>query len=131
MDAPKPALVSKDSDSEKKEDIKNDLKQEYKKILIKHLDGREYIEEKIKTWVDNILIEAKEFYCNKYSGYDLFLFCMICEKNVSYRQNTDFLAVKSDGENFAELSTDNLYASLRFFFYKDYNLIYSLDNIET
>ena len=127
MEAPKA------SDSANKEDIENDLKQEYKKILLKHLDGREYKEEKIKSWIDNILVEAKEYFEKKYPVYNLFLYCNACEKKkVSFRQNGDCIGLhKSYAENCWVINIEGLYATLRFFFYKDCNLTYSLDNIES
>jgi hypothetical protein len=42
--------------------ITNDLKKEYKNILEKHLDGRIITENKINSWMNNILIEAKNYF---------------------------------------------------------------------
>ena len=46
--------------------INEDLKKEYKIILEKHLKGRVLKEDKINSWMDNILIEAKEYFIKKY-----------------------------------------------------------------
>ena len=43
-----------------KDQMNSDLKEYYKKILIKHLDDRVIKEDKIKSWMNNILIEAQE-----------------------------------------------------------------------
>ena len=60
--------------------ITNDLKKEYKNILEKHLDGRIIREDKINTWMNNILIEAKTYFTSKYPDYDLFLYITISQK---------------------------------------------------
>ena len=60
--------------------ITNDLKKEYKNILEKHLDGRIIKEDKINTWMNNILIEAKSYFTSKYPDYDLFLYIIVCQK---------------------------------------------------
>ena len=67
METPKPA--EKSPEESMKDKISNDLKKEFKEIIEKHWDGREYIDEKIKTWVNNILIEAKEYFIKKYPDY--------------------------------------------------------------
>ena len=130
MEAAKPANTP--SETSIKDEMTNDLKKEFKKIVDNHLDERTYKDDKIKIWVNNIITEAKEYFINKYPSYDLFLFCLVSEKGVYYRQNSTYAAViKSDEDNFADLEKDYLYVTLRFFFFKHYNLTYSLDDIES
>ena len=118
MEAAKPANTP--SETSMKDEITNDLKKEFKKIIDNHLDGRTYKDDKIKIWVNNIITEAKEYFIKKYPSYDLFLFCLVSEKGVYYRQNSTYAAViKSNDDNFADLETDYLYVTLRFFFLSD------------
>ena len=49
-----------------KEKIETDIKNYYKQILKKHLEDRIIKEEKIKSWMNNILIDSKEYFINKY-----------------------------------------------------------------
>ena len=73
--------------------IGNDLKNEYKAILEKHLSERVIKEDKINSWMDNILSDAKEYFIKKYSDYDLFLFCFACPRNVYLYSNSYSLSV--------------------------------------
>ena len=67
--------------------ITNDLKKEYKNILEKHLDGRIITENKINSWMNNILIEAKSYFTSKYPDYDLFLYITVCQKKFIFGPN--------------------------------------------
>ena len=62
----------------------NDLKKAYKEILEKYMDDRDFNENKILNWVNNILIDAKDYFIKKYPNYDLFLYCYACPKNVFF-----------------------------------------------
>ena len=129
MEAPKPAEASSE---EMKTEILQNLQKEFKKIVENHLDGRVYNEDKIKKWVNNILSECKEYFSIKYPSYDLFLFCIVNEKGVYYRQNVLYASIiTSDGGDFVDLETEFLYVTLRFFYFKHYELDYSLDDIES
>ena len=111
--------------------ILDDLKNYYKDILIKHLDERKFKEEKIYSWMDNILIDAKDYFITKYPDYDIFLYVYICPKNVYFRSNfTSISLATTDSPSSVNLSTDDLYSILYFFFFKHYNLNYSLDESE-
>ena len=68
--------------------ISNDLKNEYKTILEKHLSGRVIKEDKLNSWIDNIFSDAKEYFIKKYPDYDLFLFCFVCPRNVYFYSDT-------------------------------------------
>jgi len=59
--------------------INKDLQNEYKKILEKHLSGRTIKEDKINSWMDNILSDAKEYFIKNYPNYDLFLFFLLAQ----------------------------------------------------
>ena len=50
------------SELPKNKQMTNDLKEEYKNILEKHLDGRTIKEDKITSWMNNILEDAKEYF---------------------------------------------------------------------
>ena len=66
----------------------NDLKEEYKNILEKHLDGRTIKEDKITSWMNNILEDAKEYFVKKYQDYDLFLYVYVCPRTVYFYSYT-------------------------------------------
>ena len=107
MEAPKPAEASSE---EMKTEILQNLQKGFKKIVENHLDGRVYNEDKIKKWVNNILSECKEYFSIKYPSYDLFLFCIVNEKGVYYRQNVLYASIiTSDGGDFVDLETEFLY----------------------
>ena len=111
--------------------MKSDLLEYYKKILIKHLDDRVIKEDKIKSWMNNILIEAQEYFINKYPNYDLFLNIYVCPLNVYFRANCSSISIiKTDLAYSVSFKTDQLYSIMWFFFYKNYNLTYSLDDYE-
>ena len=125
MSAPSPANLSE------KEEIFNDLNKTFKEILIKHLDERAIKEDKIHSWMNNILTEAKDYFINKYPDYDLFLYNYICPRSVYFTtDNNGISIIESDGITNVSIQTDNLYSILYFFFYKSVNLDYSLDNCE-
>ena len=130
MDTSKPPATD-DPEKILRDKILEDLKKEYKKILINNLDEREYKDDKIKTWVNNILIEAKNYFIKKYDGYDIFLFCLVSEKGVNFRQITNSVGINnSDSAYFVDFETNTLYVVLNFFFFKHYTLDYSLEEIE-
>ena len=111
--------------------INEDLKKEYKIILEKHLKGRVLKEDKINSWMDNILIEAKEYFIKKYPDYDLFLFVYTCPKNICfYGYNYSISVIDIDWCDSVNLSTDDLFSNLYFFFYKKHNLDYQIENYE-
>ena len=127
MEAAKPISTTK-SIADK---IDDDLQKAYKDLLIKHLDDRTFKEEKIKGWMNNILIEAKEYFIKTYPDYDLFLLIFIYPKNVYFKSNCSSISLLNiDSSSSVNFSTDNLYAVLYYFYFKRYNLEYSLDEYE-
>ena len=112
--------------------ITKDLQMKYKEILAKHLDERKIKEEKVYSWMDNVLIDAKEYFIKKYPEYDIFLYVYICHKDVYFYANSYSISLTNiDWVSSATLSTDDLYSTIYFFFFKHYNLNYSLDNYES
>ena len=110
--------------------IESDLKEYYKKILIKHLDDRVIKEDKIKSWMNNILIEAQEYFIKKYPNYDLFLNIYVCPLNISfYADSTSISIKKTDFDFYIYLKTDYLF-NILYFFYKYYNLTYDQDEYD-
>ena len=127
MSAPSPAI----SEASEKEKMYNDLDKAYKEILIKHLDGRVLKKDKIHSWMNNILVEAKEYFIKKYPDYDLFLYINICPINVYFcAKYTSISIVKSDWISNVEFKTDYLYSVLYYMFYKHVSLNYSLEEYE-
>ena len=89
--------------------ITNDLKKEYKNILEKHLDGRIIKEDKINTWMNNILIEAKSYFTSKYPDYDLFLNIAVCPKNIYFWSKSYSISLPNiDWCDNAEFTTNDL-----------------------
>jgi len=114
-----------------KQQITNDLKNEYKNILEKHLDGRIITENKINSWMNNILIDAKNYFTLKYPDYDLFLYVFVCPRNVYFYSNSNSISVpNTDLDDITRFITNDLYSSLRFFFYKRLELTYELEESE-
>ena len=114
-----------------KEEIEIDIKNYYKQILKKHLEDRIIKEEKIKSWMNNILIDSKEYFINKYPNYDLFLYIYVCPRNVYFRGKCSSISIlKKDSCNSIDLQTEYLYCALYFFFYTKADLTYSLDEYE-
>ena len=70
-----------------KDQIGKDLNEKYKEILKKHLDDRRFNIDKIYAWINNILEDAKEYFIKKYIDYNLFLYCYICPKSLTFRSN--------------------------------------------
>ena len=134
MDAPTPidfSYSNKNNQLSEKEIIKSDLSEKYKEILKIHLEGRTFKEEKVKSWLNNILIDAKDYFVKKYPNYDLFLFAHIISQNLFYLSNSDgILSNASDAHNFVYYSNEFFYCILRFVFYKHYDLNYSIENYE-
>jgi len=129
MEAAKPAG---NTNKNLKEKILDDLGVNFKNILSKHLDDRAYNENKIKTWIDNILFDSRDYFINKYSDYDIFLFCFISQKNVYFNVNIrQIFLEKTDGSNWVNFKSDNIYCVLFFFFYKHYTLDYNLQGSES
>ena len=115
----------------KNNQIANDLKEEYKKILEKHLDGRTLKEDKINSWMNNILSDAKEYFLKKYPDYNLFLHIYVCPKDVYfYSYANSILITSTDWNDSVVFSTDYLYSCLYFFFYKECNLNYEIEDYE-
>lgn len=111
--------------------ITNDLLKAYKDILVKHLDERILKEDKILSWMNNILIDAKEYFIKKYPNYDLFLYIYVCPLNVYFYSNSYSISIKDiDWCSNIVFKTDNLYSCLYFFFYKHYELNYKLEEYE-
>ena len=124
-------LPEKSETSSIKSKINEDLLKAYKDILIKHLDERTLKEDKVNSWMDNILEEAKEYFIKKYPNYDLFLYIYICPNNVFFRSyNSSISLIDSDWSYSVDLKTDYLYSILYFFYYKHFNLNYTLENCE-
>ena len=111
--------------------INNDLEGEYKKLLEKHLFGRIIKDDKINSWMDNILADAKEYFIKKYPNYDLFLFVFICPRNLYFRSHNYSISVKDkDWSNIVSLQTDDLYGCIYFFYYQKYNFDYQIESYE-
>ena len=114
-----------------KNQIVSDVRSKYEEILKLHLEGRIFKEDLIKSWLDNILNDAKDYFINKYPDYDIFLFTQLIPKSITYRSNSSKIAVdKTDEESFAEYSADTFYCILRFFFFKHFDLNYNIEQSE-
>ena len=124
MEAPKPINL--------RDEINKDLSQAFNEILIKHLDDRNFNEEKIKIWTNNILNEAKEYFRLKYSDYDLFLLNFIYPTNIFYSSNATSICIEETDLYFVvTFQSAYLYCCLYYFFYKKYTLTYNIDDYES
>jgi hypothetical protein len=115
-----------------KEKIGNDLSEKYKEILIKYLDDRKFNEEKIYSWINNILEDAKEYFTKKYIDYNLFLYCYICPKSLTFRSNyTTISNKKTDSPGSVNFSSESMYCVFYYFYYLNKTLNYSIDDFES
>ena len=129
MEAPKPAL---DSIPTQKNVMHDYLEENFKKILNKYLDDRTYNENKIKNWIKDILLDAKEFSKKAYPDYDIFIYCFIAQRNVDCNSvSNQILIIETDGGYLTDFKNDSIYCELRYFYFKHYQLDYSLDTFES
>ena len=127
---PKESSYSINNLSEK-EIIKSDLIGKYKEILQIHLEDRTFKEEKVKSWLNNILLDAKDYFVKKYKNYDIFLFAQIAPRNLYYRSNADAILIDdSDAHNFVDYYNEFFYCILRYIFYRHYDFDYSIEKYE-
>ena len=111
--------------------IDEDLKKEFKTILQKHLEGRTIKEDKINSWMDNVLQDAQEYFIKKYPDYDLFLFCFTSPRSVKfYGYKNSISLINIDWCDFASFQTNDIYSCLYYFFYKKQNLNYQIEDYE-
>ena len=111
--------------------ITNDLQTAFKVILEKYLDGRTVKEDKIDSWMDGVLTDAKEYFIKKYPQYDLFLDVYVYPRNVYFYAKSISISLPNiDWCDSVEFMTDNLYSLLYFFFYKPVELNYELQRYE-
>ena len=111
--------------------ITNDLKVAFKAILEKYLEGRTIKEDKIKSWMNDILTDAKEYFIKKYPQYDLFLDVYVYPRNVYfYSKLTSISMPNIDWSDLVEFTDDNSYSVLYFFFYEHVELNYKLEGYE-
>ena len=127
MSAPPPI-----SELPKNKQITNDLIKEYKNILEKYLDGRAIKEDKINIWMNNIIADAKEYFIKKYPDYNLFLHIYICPKDFYFSSYQSSISIPNkDWTDSVTFSTNDLYSCLYFFFYKECNLNYEIEDYES
>ena len=113
MEAPDPI----GSGQTKKEEMINDLKNSFKNILEKYLDDREIKDEKMNNWMNNILIDAKEYFIKKYPNFNIFIQVYVKPRNIFFNSNTNVLYSKnSDDYDYTSIKTDYLYSIIYFFF---------------
>ena len=129
MEAPSPVNAE---DKSTKDIIREDLKKAYKDILSKYLDEREYKENKIKSWIDNILSEAKDYFIKKYPNYDIFLHVFVATRNTYFRSNYNVIySEKTDDDSSTSFLTDQLYSCIYFFFFQKKDLTFTLEDCES
>jgi len=87
-----------------------------KEILKIDLDWRSYKEP--KKWLIYLnLDEFEQYFYQKYSSYNLFLFCLVCSKStLYYSDERAFLNADKDGQDSDVLNADDLHSVLYFFF---------------
>ncbi len=114
-----------------KQQIMSDLKIAFQEIINKHLDDRNYEENKVKNWISYILEDAKKYFIKKYPEYDIFLFSLIIPYNIYYRSNsTCIVEVEVDDHGFVDFNNNSIYSILRFCFFKHYNFTYHIEQFE-
>ena len=116
MAAPPPSQFKTSEIALDKEQIKLDLINKYREILKIHLEGRTFKVDKIKSWLNNILIDAKEYFIQKYQNYDLFLFTQMRPQTLVYRSNSSGILYNiTDSYYFVDYENADFYCVLSFF----------------
>ena len=111
--------------------MEKDLEQPFKDILSKHLAGREINEDNIYSWMDNILIDSKEYFRQKYPDYDIFIYIFVCPKNINFCSNGGPISnLNTDWNSSVAFITDILFSKLCYFYYKHVDLNYELEKYE-
>ena len=127
MSAPLPS----NSDKIIKDKMEDDLKKVYKELLKKYLEDKLLEKDSVNSSIDNILIEAKEYFIKKYPDYDLFLYIFIYPRKTDFRVNSRCISlVNSDSSKYIDFQNKHLHSVFFFFFYKHTNLNYNLDEFE-
>lgn len=111
-----------------KEIMTEDLEKKGEEILNKHLDGRTFIESKVDGWIKMIIDDFEKYFKEKYPSYYYFLFCNVSSKKTYFDANQQGLYRKNERLSRAGFSTNDIYSTLRFFYFKDFksNVDYSL-----
>ena len=116
MEAPVPDINNKIN-------IINDLKEQYSKILTKYLVDRVYNENSVKKWTNDILLEAKEYFIEKYSDYNLYLYCLISEAKTPFSQDYSCIFNGSnDIMSWVDFKNDSITCVLSIMIFKINNL---------
>ena len=104
--------------------MEEDLVKKGKELLSKHLDGRNYIEDKVEEWIKNILDEYEKYFKEKYPSYNLFMFCSVCSKSTYFNRNKASICVSSKEESVSSIfKTDDIFSCLDLFFFKAFKSI--------
>ena len=102
--------------------IKEDLKKKGQELLYKHLDGRNYKEDKVDLWIKIILDEYEKYLKEKYSSYYFFIFCFVCSINTLFCEESRSISVLSKETSYSSpFKTDDIFSSLDFFFFKTFD----------
>jgi hypothetical protein len=68
-----------------------------------------------------ILDEFEQYFYQKYSSYNLFLFCIVCSKSTLYYSDEKvILNADKDGQDSAVFNTYDLHSVLYFFFFNNF-----------
>ena len=98
--------------------IVKDFEQIFKDILSKHLAGREINEDYIYSWLDNILIDSKEYFRKKYPDCDIFIEIFIGPMNMNfYSSHNSNSNHNRDLNSYVVFTTDTIYSRINYFCY--------------
>ena len=103
--------------------ISEDLKIKGKELLIKHLDGRIYKEDKVNEWIENILNDCENYFKEKYSSYHLFMLCEVCSINTYFNGSSKGLLASQENYVFPVFKTDELFSRFHLFFFTNFTSI--------
>ena len=88
----------KDKDKEKME---NEITKFGKKIFEKYLSGREFNEEKVFLWQENIIDDILD-YCNKnYNNYNFFIISFLSPSSSSYNSSASGIFIDKTDSYFS------------------------------
>ena len=108
-----PVLTEKDK-------MKEEIKNQCKKLLDKYFEGREYDREKVKSWKGYVLEELLDFFKKYYEGYGFCASTFIIKKGDLRITSTSILRSGTDSEVNYSIQNNSMFVELRIHFYKLY-----------
>ena len=113
LSAPIPPISNATEDKKLRE---NDMRKICKQILEKHLDGRKYVEDKVKKWGELIISDIEKELKSKYKEFTFGIAFYILDKKNAYNSNDNSILYNETDINFVEtFYTVDIYSEIRIY----------------